>query len=340
MYIASVDCGTTNSRVYIIRNDGAVVGKGVYGVGVSDVAREKTKDVLVKGLRIAFREACEHAGLTEDSIRCVVSAGMITSELGLCEVPHLIAPVGVADMASHLVRSDIEGITDTPLPWYFIPGLKNRYEGKDTDHSQVGNLDFMRGEEVQAIGLLEENISFPATLVILSSHTKFISIDADGKIEGSLTTLSGQIYRAFVEQTSIGKSVQKTTVPEPEGYFDVSEVDNGFDWVMKAGLLRTMMMPRFLDVLMDSEWYERKLFIESAIAADDMRALSQFDSLGFNFESPVVLIGMEGRCRIYRHILKNRMQWDGEIRTVVDTEKIDTLNIHGVLKIANEANLM
>ena len=40
-----------------------------------------------------------------------------------------------------------------------------------------------------------------------------------------------------------------------------------------AGVARAMMAPRFLDVLFDTAWYERRLFFEAAIAADDLLAV-------------------------------------------------------------------
>ncbi len=67
----------------------------------------------------------------------------------------------------------------------------------------------MRGEEeTQVMGLLEHpEFSLPAIVLILSSHTKFIPIDATGMIQGSLTTMSGQIYDAVINHTFVGKSV-------------------------------------------------------------------------------------------------------------------------------------
>ena len=36
MYLACIDCGTTNSRVYILDDEYRVVGKGLRKVGVRD----------------------------------------------------------------------------------------------------------------------------------------------------------------------------------------------------------------------------------------------------------------------------------------------------------------
>ncbi|MCY1152248.1 MAG: hypothetical protein OWP43_07480, partial [Sphaerochaetaceae bacterium] len=75
MYISSVDCGTTNSRVYILDEFGKVKGKGKYQVGISDVAREKSNTVLKKGLSIAFDQAIKQANIDLKDLKFVLSAG-------------------------------------------------------------------------------------------------------------------------------------------------------------------------------------------------------------------------------------------------------------------------
>ncbi len=341
MYISSVDCGTTNSRVYILDEFGIVKGKGKYQVGISDVAREKSNTILKKGLSIAFDYALTDANIDVSELNYVVSAGMITSELGLCEVPHLQAPVDINDLAANLVKTKIEGILDVDIPWYFIPGIKNKFDLNDSYEKQMLKFDFMRGEEVQAIGLsdtLKENSPF--TLCMLSSHTKFVSVDKSGKINGSLTTLSGQIYRAFIESTSIGKSVLDDGVAVPKHYFDKLKIDQSYEVTKKSGLLRAMMLPRFLDVLTTSKWYERLLVIEAAIACDDLTCLSQIDNLGFAFDGPIVLIGKESRCEVYKYILQNKLNWKQDVEIITDSNQIDNFNIHGVYKIAKKAKLI
>ena len=134
----------------------------------------------------------------------------------------------------------------------------------------------MRGEETQAAGLLQRgDVSVPATLVVLSSHTKFIPINEKGEILGSLTTLSGQVYEAILAETFVGKSVEKrdNADEKPEGYFDEAIVKNAIEWIGRVGIVRSLMFPRFLDVLLDTKWYERQLFFEALIAAEDMAVL-------------------------------------------------------------------
>ncbi len=342
MYLASIDCGTTNSRVYIIDQNERIAGKGVRKVGVRDTSMTGSKDTLKNGLKEAFHEAVGNAGLKVEDISFAVSAGMITSEIGLIEIPHLWVPAGPEELAAGLKKVHDLNVFPVDIPIYFIPGIKNKFDPENTKPEQVGMLDFMRGEEAQVAGILAGfGIELPFTMVILSSHTKFISLSKEGKVLSSLTTLSGQVYEAIKKETFLGKSIEAPEGEnEPDGYFDTGVIDYGFKWIESGGFLRSLLMTRFLDVLLKTKWYERKLFVESLIASEDMHSLNQFDEMGLPKDSNIVLVGHEGRCRIYEHILKNKMNWNGGVRSITDVDDIDMLNIKGSIDILKRAGVL
>ena len=87
MFIASIDCGTTNSRVYIVDNEGTVLGKSYRKIGVKDTAISGSRDTLKNAICETFEDALTAASLKSGDISMAVAAGMITSELGLIEIP-------------------------------------------------------------------------------------------------------------------------------------------------------------------------------------------------------------------------------------------------------------
>ncbi len=342
MYIASIDCGTTNSRVYIIDETAEIIGKGVRKVGVRDTSITGSKEKLKNGLKEAFFEAVENAGLNLADISFAVSAGMITSEIGLIEIPHLWVPAGAEELAGGIKKIHDLEIFPVDIPIYFIPGIKNKYDPVNTKPAEVGKLDFMRGEEAQVAGLLAGyDIELPYIMVILSSHTKFISLSSEGKVVSSLTTLSGQVYEAIKKETFLGKSIEGPAgESEPEGYFDTGVIDYGFKWVESGGFLRSLLMTRFLDVLLKTSWYERKLFVESLIASEDMHSLNQFEEMELPKDSNIVLVGYEGRCKIYKHILTEKMNWKGDVKLITDVSDIDMLNIKGSVDLLKRSGVI
>ncbi len=340
MNILTVDCGTTNSRAYVVTESGVIRGKGTRPVGVRDTATSGSRATLETGIDAACADALRDAHLTMSDISFAISSGMITSELGLVELPHLEAPVRAEDLAANLTRVDpLKPFPDT-LPVYFVRGIKNRADWSSVTRAQVGLLDFMRGEEAQVCGMLSQKIAVaPVTVVILSSHTKFISIDHSGAIRGSITTLSGQIYSAILAETSIGKSIEGPAgaVLPP---LDTKIVREAYDWTHEAGLLRSLLMTRFMDVLISTEWHERKLFVEAAIAAADLQAMSQFSRMGLEKNTAFVLVGDPHRCALYEYLLTEVMGVTLPISVVSDIREIDSLSIHGVLDLAARAEIL
>ena len=343
MYFVTIDCGTTNSRAYVVDEKGTILSKATKTVGVRDTATTGSKDTLRNGLREIVQLAVEKAGFSLNDISAVLSSGMITSEIGLVEIPHLEAPCGVVELAAAITKVENTGIVDKKTPVYFVRGIKNKMNiGGKSATGVVGELDFMRGEETQAMGLLmRPDFPLPATILILSSHTKFISMDASGKVKGSLTTMSGQAYDAIMNHTFVGKSVEKETGSEnaPEAYFNAQVVDDAFEWIKKVGLVRALMFPRFLDVLLDTTWYERHLFFEALIAAEDMLAIGQLGMLGDDSPSNFVLVGSPERCSLYRHILMKKYPNAG-LTEISAIQEIDELSIRGILNITREAGII
>jgi len=341
MYLATIDCGTTNSRVYIVDEQATIIASARKQVGVRDTAIAGNNEALKQGLAQTFHAALKEAGLELQDIRLVLSSGMITSEIGLLAIPHLVAPVLIDELAANITRVHDTDIFPVDIPVYFVRGIKNPYDPATATMSDVGLLDFMRGEEAQVAGLLSHvKPELPVTMVMLSSHTKFIPINKKREVLGSITTMSGQTYAAIKKETFIGKSIRPESDFEAKDYFDAEIVANALNWCGKTGFIRSLMMPRFLDVLLETKWYERELFVEALIAAEDSEAMKVFEELGYPVDTNYILVGPERRCRIYEHILKKRAGVTGYIKTITDVEEIDSLSIHGVLDLAGKAGLL
>jgi 2-dehydro-3-deoxygalactonokinase len=342
MYFACIDCGTTNSRVYILDDEYRVVGKGLRKVGVRDTVINGSNKVLKEGLKEVFEDTVRNTGLTVRDIQFVVTSGMITSEIGLIEIPHIWTPAGIDELAENVKVVRDPTIFPVDLPVIFIPGTKNSFP-HDIRYGDMRRVDFMRGEETQVAGLISryQGLEYPVIMTTLTSHTKFTYINEDKKIAGSVTTLSGQVYEAITEMTSIGKSMKRPPgLNGKEGYFNEELIDAAFHSVKNAGFLRTLMMPRFMEVLLETEWYERELFFSSAIACEDLRALNDFDLLGFKKESSFVLVGHKERSRLYGYLLKEQYGAVKHIQQISEEEQIDRLAIDGAIAVAKKAGYL
>jgi 2-dehydro-3-deoxygalactonokinase len=342
MYFATIDCGTTNSRVYILNGAADVIHKGTKQVGVKDTAVNGSNEILKTGLKELFESTVREAGLNLKDIQFAITSGMITSEIGLMEIPHLQAPAGIEELAAGITPVRDRNIFPVDVPLLFIRGIKNNYP-PDAGYREIRMVDFMRGEETQLIGLLNlyPEVALPLTVVTFSSHTKYFSLNADRKIAGSSTTISGQIFEAIKERTFVGKSIANPDGNDDaeEDFFEPAVIEAAYDSVVKAGFLRTLMMPRFMEVLLNEPWYIRRQFIDATIVAEDMRALSDFNLLGFPENTGFVLIGYKRRCRIFKYLLQKYFGIK-DVREIVAKDRIDLLSIRGAMAIAKKAGYL
>lgn len=347
-YAGVIDCGTTNSRFSVVDERGDIIASGAAKVGVKDTAIHGTKEVLKIGLKTLLEETLSSAGIDAASLKFVMSSGMITSELGLMELPHLPAPVGLEDLAGKLVKLPRGTDLDLGVDAYLVRGIKNR---PDPEHgaslSDAKLLDFMRGEETQMMGLLSlYGGGEPTTVVNLASHTKYIAIDARDKVLGSVTTLSGQVYESLVNNSIVAKSIvpgnEDDRIEDPVILHENMEKASAFavEAVHDHGLLRSFLMPRFMDTLMWTDWRVRKHFLEACIVADDMKVVGAFPEFGFEVGRRVFLIGLEERCRLFESQFRNTEQGRHAQMTIISSETdVRKLAIYGDLAIAAKARL-
>src|SRR5262245_20772079 len=129
---------------------------------------------------------------------------MITSPLGLAEVPHVPTPAGLNDLAAATRRYSFSEITDLPI--LLIPGARSG--PRQCGQENVGTTDVMRGEETLLIGLHALGLIAPrSTLLNLGSHWKVIEFDARARIASSVTSMTGELIHTAQTQTILAGSV-------------------------------------------------------------------------------------------------------------------------------------
>lgn len=334
--LAVIDCGTTNTRVYLVDASGTIRGQSAGKVGVRDVAVAGTNLVLKQGLRRIFAEALATAGASANAVKFAVASGMITSEVGLVELEHNAAPCGLPELAAGAAVSRDEAVTALPVPVLFIRGVKNR-PGVDAALSELRSLDFMRGEETQMMGLLAlRRPRLPATVIMLGSHTKMIALDAQGRIRGSMTSISGELYESLTT-TLIAKSL-RPAADEPSARYNRQEVlTAAASSVRQAGFLRTMLMPRFMQVLMRTNVEERRLFVGAAIAAADLQVCQELRQQVQTEAADCILIGQRERCEIYRDLLAERSSGGPSLEIIDGERETAAFTVAGATAVARLA---
>ena len=216
-YLLTIDGGTTNTRYVLWDRSGKVIHSSRQETGVRVSAVTGSADAYRKNLAEGIRQILEQKQISDHEIRAVYASGMITSSLGLMEVPHIPAPAGIDELASAAVSCEMPDVW--PRPIFLIPGVKNAA-------SNTSGIDMMRGEETEVIALLKglskrncaasdagSSHSLSRLIILPGSHNKFIWVSPEGKILRCRTTLSGELIDAVSHHTILADAVEHSFAP-------------------------------------------------------------------------------------------------------------------------------
>jgi 2-dehydro-3-deoxygalactonokinase len=298
MAILAFDIGTTFGRAWLVEN-GRILGASRERGGARDVAQGRQRGWVIDLMLRLGRSAVKDAAAEWSSIDAALAFGMITSELGLEEIPHLDAPVGVKDIAGALRERRVE---ELPVPLFLVPGVRSPNDGVELS-------DVMRGEETQVVGLVSSpGTRLPLVFVSTGSHTKFVFVDTDSRICWSITTLSGELIWALHRETILSKLVDPT-----HSLDDLSFVERGARAVQDGGLSRALFATRLLNVLSDANPSKCSDFLHGAVAEADIQSLrATVRARGLTKASVVVTKGT-ALAGAYAHLLSDE-PWVDEIR--------------------------
>lgn len=253
---------------------------------------------------------------------------MITSNLGLYEIPHLVAPVSLERFADNIKSVVIPDVSAQPI--HFIPGVKNL----DTENLQsVVGLDIMRGEEVEALAIVNLfNVEQDAIIALPGSHSKFVAVDSKRAIRGCCTTLAGELNAIVTHYTILTSSLEDrfsdTLCNESllEGYLSAD----------RYGLGHALFMIRLQEQFGDKQHEQLASFLIGAILHSDIKALSSAPQLNFNSETPIYIGGSGLLCEATATLLNYQFPDN----SVTRCEDVQDLSAMGSIYVAQKANLI
>ena len=199
----TIDGGTTNTRLTLVK-DGKCVDTVKYNVGAR--AGIDDKSALKNAVKEGISTLLNRNSLTENDIKTVIASGMITSEFGLCNLPHLVAPVGISELHEEMFETNFPEISS--IPFVFVRGVKLKAD-------ILENADMMRGEETELYGLSDD---FSGVYILPGSHSKIISVNENGQITDFKTELTGEMIYALSQDTILKSTVDLSVDELSEEY--------------------------------------------------------------------------------------------------------------------------
>jgi 2-dehydro-3-deoxygalactonokinase len=314
MNILTIDSGTTNTRVIVWR-DGAACHVEAREVGVRDTAITGSKDYLRNGVCDTVGAALRNTTLQPEDIGLILASGMITSNVGLHEVKHVLAPASLDDIAGAMVRAEIDGICGD-LPVWFVPGVRNPVDNIGLHN--IESLDMMRGEEVEAIGLAQRlGLTEAALIVLPGSHSKFVHLDERQRITGCVTTLAGELLQIITSNTILANSLDSSFAVSIHAEMLLA----GARHAAEVGLGRACFMVRTLDLFSIYERNARANFLLGAILGADLLTLKNSDAIRMNPSTQIVVAGKSVLRDAFQTLLDADDFFSGAITAVGDEQQ-------------------
>ena len=226
----TIDGGTSNTRIsLIVKND--TVDKLKFNIGAQKGIDDKK--ILTQTIKQGIDTILKNNNLTEDKIDKILASGMITSEFGLINLPHIATPVGIEKLHNNLYETIIPEIS--PIPFVFVPGIKCRSESLES-------CDLIRGEETEFMGLFKGE----GIYILPGSHSKIIIADKDQRIIDFKTTLTGELISSLCKNTILKDSVSlENTKINPDFLL------KGYKFCKENGINTSLFKVRILDKLFD-----------------------------------------------------------------------------------------
>lgn len=306
--VLMIDGGSTHTRFTLWKNR-SVVARTRQKAGASHAGAQSLSSVVQQ--EIAALQQQYNCRITE-----IYASGMITSESGLLEVPHICGPAGLDELARAVAVRRIPEICEATF--HFVPGI--RFVGKSPQ-----DADLMRGEEVEILGAIPPGREDEDRLFVhFGSHNKLI-VYREGRICRSVTTLGGELLWAVRQDTILKNSLG----PSLSADLRAEDVLRGYRCTLEAGLTRALFTVRTQDIMEHAGDRQCLSYLYGAILGSDLQSFHQILQ-----DAPfaLVLYGREEFVRAAEICLAQSVGDPSRLRSI-PYEESEWLSVQGMLRI-------
>lgn len=268
MYIVYFDSGTTNTRIYLLK-DWRILDRKSAQIGSRDSALRNDRSVLIRELKRLYDELLCRNRLTQEDVAFVYMSGMISCPSGMVEIEHLSTPVSRQALRQSIVayyEPDFFGRTV-----HIVPGIKTIPQGENATLDSVEQVNNMRGEEVEIFGILHRcpALAQGSSIVLLpGSHTQAVFL-TDGVIVDMSSNVTGELYNAIVCETILSSSL----TGHWEGELDPALVRKGYENLHTYGFNRALYIVRSMLLFTDATLAQRRSYMEGVLNGGVMDAI-------------------------------------------------------------------
>jgi 2-dehydro-3-deoxygalactonokinase len=288
----SVDWGTTNLRLRLVETPSLVIIEQV---------------VSPKGIKTIYNEWLDFGGekeiyflnflkqqlaLFETKIASdviIVISGMASSSIGLRELPYADLPFKTDGKSLYIEQIQSEIIPNTIQ---LISGVKS-------------DSDVIRGEEVEIIGLVnEEDEDQSVVFITPGTHSKHVLCEK-GVITNFFTYMTGEIFSVISEHTILKASIEKTDF----GPAVLSSFEQGVQKAMEGkSIINTLFKVRTNTLFKEKTNIENYYYLSGLLIGEELQSLRQLDcdyiklcaggKLFDLYHKAITILGLQSKTKI------------------------------------------
>lgn len=316
--LITIDSGTTNTRIAYVEGR-EVKGSVKLSVGAGTTAETGSSQALREAVKSGLEKLAAENELDISKTDGIYASGMITSELGLCNLAHIPAPAGKQELRDGSKSIAFEDIV--PIPITFIPGIRNTFN--DSTAESLTKADVMRGEETELIGLMElMGVKRSFSAVLPGTHNKIIKVDETGRIVSCCTAMSGELLSAVSEHT-----ILKNSLPQPliKGEPSFEFVDIGYETACRLGVNAALFKTRILSNFYHCTDNEKASYFAGVVLSSDICLIRQAAG------DELILLGGGNPLRaIFAHLIAKYL---GNNLVIADDRAVALSTIYGAVSM-------
>lgn len=324
----TIDTGTTNTRICLWNEEEKLLGRMKKEIGVAQTARDGNNKRLKAAIAQGLWETLDDADLNWADVEWVAASGMITSNVGLYEVPHVAAPAGVAELARLAPEVFLEEVC--PIPITFIPGVKN-YDTPIAEED-CWQMDIMRGEEVEALAAAESVCSEEGYVIVLpGSHLKLVSMNGDKEIVSCMTTMSGELLALLTKNSILADATERAFLIKEN--YNRERIRQGALQAEKWGIGKACFSGRIANLFAGWKGQDVANYLLGAVLEGDVKAMQQYlgDKRG---RMTAVLSGNDVVIRALEDMLEGKGLFRQILR--LDKKRDKPLSAEGIFLVMKE----
>ncbi|MDQ0456134.1 2-dehydro-3-deoxygalactonokinase [Rhizobium paknamense] len=198
-FVALVDWGTSNFRLWLVDGEGNILGERQSADGMSACAAENRFAAVLE----------EHLEALNAPLSLpVIIAGMAGARAGWLEAPYVETPTALSDLYRYTVSPEAR------RPVHILPGLCQK---------QTGPFDVMRGEETQLAGVIAGGIE-TGVICMPGTHCKWVDLE-EGVVRRFRTAMTGEVFDLISKQSILRLSMPGGASDLNEAAFDHAVLD-------------------------------------------------------------------------------------------------------------------